>query len=193
MALRNHYHGERPKSAGATRGSIRDYRAGADKDHLDQGGESPLDSAIPPIPTASRSTILQDLKRFARRRSVGSLLPSQKPPVASNLDKEDASNLPANEKNGSPQTKTSCPRISTRSSMSASRTYHSLPSSTNLDGSIRSRAQHLMTSVMGRRSSSQNGTSSLTMVTPSQSRLAKKAVEGKTNERLQMIANADAI
>ncbi|KAG0178214.1 Rap/ran-GAP protein [Apophysomyces sp. BC1021] len=145
---------ERPKSAGAqrtSRSSIRNFSAGSPPRSMTPD--------TPPIPTPSRSTLLQDLKSFAKRRSSG--MPPRKETSSKLGPLEDlservyehtvpkitngnegvgrfSSDKQHEEEPGSERSPQLEPNLSSRP----------IPSSP--DG-IRSRAQNLMSSVMNRR------------------------------------------
>ncbi|KAG0167631.1 signal-induced proliferation-associated 1-like protein 3 [Apophysomyces sp. BC1015] len=133
--------GERPKSAGAqrnSRGSLRSLRAAL---------ESPPRSMtpdLPPVPTTSRSSVLRDLKSLARRKSNGHTV----------IEDHPKSRLT----NGSEEKEQKICRAglsSLKDQPQPSAEPNQKSTALNEKG-IRSRAQSIMTSVMGRRPSRTN-------------------------------------
>ncbi|KAF7727657.1 Rap/ran-GAP protein [Apophysomyces ossiformis] len=147
---------ERPKSAGAQRTARTSLR--------NLGSGSPPRSITPdtpPIPTPSRSTLLQDLKSFAKRRSSGIAARKDFTPKAVSLDdstekvydrtsdkneddsaEEDLSKIAWNKQHEEGPSSERLPQIEPNLS--------SRPVPSSPDG-IRSRAQSLMSTVMNRR------------------------------------------
>ncbi|ORY96376.1 hypothetical protein BCR43DRAFT_524481 [Syncephalastrum racemosum] len=152
---------ERPKSAGAqrgSRGSMRSIRAA-----LTTGDTPPpqpqqqqlqrsITPDIPPVPSSSRSSMLRDWKNLARRRSSGgaSSVSSSIPPKSPSPASRGASPLLFHEPEGTAAT-AAAPSEEEDNDKDA---LVSHPTRSMSNGGIRSRAQHLVTSVMGRRNSS---------------------------------------
>ncbi|KAI8377392.1 uncharacterized protein BYT42DRAFT_570187 [Radiomyces spectabilis] len=138
----NFYQTERPKSAGAqrSRSSLRNLRA------AHEGSVRCATPDMGPMPVSSRSSILRDLKSLAKHRiSHGPSLTRPSPPADDNSSQgstsSDEKDRGSSKLNGCKKDKSTC--------KSKPETH-----------SIRSRAQSLMSSVMGRRSQSNHAVSS---------------------------------
>ncbi|KAF7731657.1 Signal-induced proliferation-associated 1-like protein 2 [Apophysomyces ossiformis] len=141
--------GERPKSAGAqrsSRGSLRSLRAAL---------ESPPRSMtpdLPPMPTSSRSSVLRDIKSLTRRRSSGHTA------IEEDLPKSKLTN-------GSEEKEQNINRagLSSFKDQPQPSVEPNQKSTAMTDKGIRSRAQSIMTSVMGRRPSRTSTTGTATL------------------------------